>query len=43
MLRQRIMVIDDKDFMRDGLSELTDLGIDVEVRHWGHDDLIGLQ
>ncbi len=31
------------DFMRDGLSELADLGIDVEVRHWGHDDLIGLQ
>ncbi len=31
------------DFMRDGLSELGDLGVDVEVRHWGHDDLIGLQ
>ena len=31
------------DFMRDGLSELGDLGIDVEVRHWEHDDLIGLQ
>jgi len=31
------------DFMRDGLSELGDFGIDVEVRHWHHDDLIGLQ
>ena len=31
------------DFMRDGLSELAGLGIDVEVRHWEHDDLIGLQ
>jgi D-3-phosphoglycerate dehydrogenase len=31
------------DFMRDGLSELSDLGVEVEVRHWGHDDLIGLQ
>jgi D-3-phosphoglycerate dehydrogenase len=31
------------DFMRDGLSELGDYGIDVEVRHWRHDDLIGLQ
>jgi len=31
------------DFMRDGLSELGDFGIDVEVRHWRHDDLIGLQ
>ncbi|MEA3225611.1 MAG: 2-hydroxyacid dehydrogenase [Planctomycetota bacterium] len=31
------------DFMRDGLSELEELGVDVEVRHWGHDDLIGLQ
>ena len=31
------------DFMRDGLSELRDFGVDVEVRHWGHDDLIGLQ
>ena len=29
--------------MRDGLSELGELGVDVEVRHWGHDDLIGLQ
>lgn len=31
------------DFMRDGLSELKDSGVKVEVRHWGHDDLIGLQ
>jgi D-3-phosphoglycerate dehydrogenase len=31
------------DFMGDGLSELGELGVDVEVRHWGHDDLIGLQ
>jgi len=31
------------DFMRDGLSELSDFGVDVEVRHWGHEDLIGLQ
>ena len=31
------------DFMHDGLSELEELGVDVEVRHWGHDDLIGLQ
>ncbi|MHC4626292.1 MAG: 2-hydroxyacid dehydrogenase [Planctomycetota bacterium] len=31
------------DFMREGLSELSHLGVDVEVRHWGHDDLIGLQ
>ncbi|MHC4168372.1 MAG: 2-hydroxyacid dehydrogenase [Planctomycetota bacterium] len=31
------------DFMRDGLSELEELGVGVEVRHWGHDDLIGLQ
>jgi D-3-phosphoglycerate dehydrogenase len=43
----RLLAISDTyipaDFMRDGLSELGDLGIDVEVRHWGHDDLIGLQ
>ena len=31
------------DFMLDGLSGLEDLGVDVEVRHWAHDDLIGLQ
>jgi len=31
------------DFMQEGLSELGDYGIDVEVRHWRHDDLIGLQ
>lgn len=31
------------DFMRDGLSELSQYGVEVEVRHWGHDDLIGLQ
>jgi len=31
------------DFMRDGLSELNEFGVDVEVRHWGHEDLIGLQ
>jgi D-3-phosphoglycerate dehydrogenase len=30
-------------FMSDGLSELSAYGVDVEVRHWGHDDLIGLQ
>jgi D-3-phosphoglycerate dehydrogenase len=29
--------------MRDGLSDLKDLGVDVEVRHWAHEDLIGLQ
>ena len=43
----RLLAISDTyipaDFMRDGLFELEDLGIDVEVRHWGHDDLIGLQ
>ena len=43
----RLLAISDTyipaDFMRDGLSELADLGVDVEVRHWGHDDLIGLQ
>ena len=43
----RLLAISDTyipaDFMRDGLSELGDLGVDVEVRHWGHDDLIGLQ
>ncbi|MCP4256262.1 MAG: 2-hydroxyacid dehydrogenase [Planctomycetes bacterium] len=31
------------DFMRDGLSELRDLGVDIEVRHWGHENLIDLQ
>jgi D-3-phosphoglycerate dehydrogenase len=31
------------DFMRDGLSELRDYGVDIEVRHWGHDSLIDLQ
>ena len=31
------------DFMRDGLSGLSDLGVDIEVRHWGHDSLIDLQ
>jgi D-3-phosphoglycerate dehydrogenase len=31
------------DFMRDGLSELSNIGIDIEVRHWGHDTLIDLQ
>jgi D-3-phosphoglycerate dehydrogenase len=31
------------DFMRDGLSELSNIGVDIEVRHWGHDTLIDLQ
>lgn len=43
----RLLAISDTyipaDFMRDGLSELKDLGVGVEVRHWGHDNLIGLQ
>ena len=43
----RLLAISDTyipaDFMTDGLSELRDLGVDVEVRHWAHDDLIGLQ
>ncbi|MBL7154714.1 MAG: 2-hydroxyacid dehydrogenase [Phycisphaerae bacterium] len=31
------------DFMRDGLARLSEVGIDVEVRHWGHETLIDLQ
>lgn len=31
------------DFMQEGLSELKDLGIDIEIRHWEHDNLIDLQ
>ncbi|TKJ38637.1 MAG: oxidoreductase [Planctomycetes bacterium B3_Pla] len=43
----RLLAISDTyipaDFMRDGLSELKEIGVDVEVRHWGHDSLIDLQ
>ncbi len=45
--RMRLLAISDTYipavFMRDGLAELKDSGVDVEVRHWEHDDLIGLQ
>ncbi len=30
-------------FMQQGLAELSELGVDVEVRHWGHSSLIELQ
>ena len=31
------------DFMSDGLAELQNIGIDIEVRHWEHKSLINLQ
>ena len=43
----RLLAISDKyipaQFMQRGLAELSELGVDVEVRHWEHSSLIELQ